>query len=82
MPEIGEWVLYVLGGESNHAGEVRPALVVRVWSQTIVNLIVFGDGENDKLLSPNGWVESPQPRWLTSIELDDDHAEYTWHRAA
>lgn len=48
--EAGVWVNYVLGNEFHYPGEVRPALVVKVWGagpHPTVNLLVFVDGGND-----------------------------------
>jgi hypothetical protein len=46
---VGSDVLYALPKGSKNPGELRPAKVVRVWSQTCVNLMVFTDGSNDGL---------------------------------
>jgi hypothetical protein len=41
-PTVGRIVNYVLNN-----GEIRPAIIVQVWSDTCVNLRVFFDGSND-----------------------------------
>ncbi|MDB5042150.1 MAG: hypothetical protein JWN27_2876 [Candidatus Eremiobacteraeota bacterium] len=41
-PTAGRIVHFVLGD-----GQVRPAMIVRVWSATLVQLQVFLDGTND-----------------------------------
>ncbi|MBS7539758.1 hypothetical protein, partial [Ancylobacter lacus] len=49
----GRIVHYVLPAGSKRAGEVRPAIIVRPWSQIsddlsgLVNLHIFLDGTND-----------------------------------
>lgn len=45
-PKVGEIVLYTMD-EGNHVGEERPAIIVQVWSENVVNLVVFVDGDND-----------------------------------
>jgi len=45
---VGAIVGYVLN-RGPHAGEVRPAIVVKVWSEETVNLQVFPDGSNDAI---------------------------------
>lgn len=66
---IGRTVHYVLDRGPN-TGDHRPAVIVRVWTDTLVNLQVITDDENDKL-NP---VE-----WRTSVSLDDSAKNATWH---
>lgn len=68
-PTVGRIVHYVLP-EGRNAGEHRPAIVTRVWSDVCVQLQVFTDGENDGLAN----VE-----WRTSILNDEAGAPNTWH---
>lgn len=75
VPSIGRVVHYVLEA-GPHQGEHRPALVVRVWSDEMVNLQVFTDGSNDYY--PNQGPE-PLTLWRTSKHLDPDCAPGTWH---
>lgn len=42
-PTIGRIVNYVLANS-----DIRPAIIVRIWSDTCVNLRVFFDGSNDE----------------------------------
>jgi hypothetical protein len=75
----GRIVHYVLP-DGPHAGEHRPAIVVKVWRQGdgtppsngYSNLVVFVDGTNDY---PNysGAV------WATSIEYSAEPKPRTWH---
>lgn len=60
-PTVGRVVHYVLP-EGKNAGQVRPAIVVDVWSATCVNLRVFVDGLNDY---PDGI--KLENEWKTSI---------------
>jgi len=71
---VGRIVLYVLPS-SKGAGEIRPAIVVRVWTERSVNLQVFADGDgsaaNDGL---------PATNWITSATLDQaGKMNGTWH---
>lgn len=67
-------VHYVLP-DGSHAGEHRPAIVVKVWNQNqgYVNLQVFVDGTNDYPTTYNGTV------WATSIPFSEDPQPRTWH---
>ncbi|HAT10310.1 MAG TPA: hypothetical protein DCS97_06900 [Planctomycetes bacterium] len=50
--------------------EVRPAIVVRVWSEEMINVRIFSDDVNDNLRS----------EWGTSLHYSqDDHRVGTWH---
>ena len=66
---IGRTVHYVLDKGPN-AGDHRPAVIVRVWTDTLVNLQVITDDENDKL-NPT--------EWRTSVPLDESKKNGTWH---
>lgn len=68
----GRIVHYVLP-DGPHAGEHRPAIVVKVWSGNYVNLVVFMDGTND------GPEYSGCIRWATSIEHSAEPKPNTWH---
>lgn len=68
---IGSIVNYVLP-DGRSAGEIRPAIVVRKWSDTCVNLQVFTDGDND-YPGTNGTL------WKTSVTYSEDKLPYTWH---
>lgn len=51
---------------------VRPAIVVRVWSETTVNLQVFLDGP--------GWAGGATCLWVTSAYFHaEGDREKTWH---
>lgn len=54
-------------------GEVRPAMVVRIWSldNGCVNLNVFVDFLNDK--------SETSPIWKTSVLYDENKEPNTWH---
>lgn len=76
---VGRIVHYVLP-DGHHAGEHRPAVVVRVWDAPIpegmgtVNLQVITDGSNDGPDYASGMV------WVTSALQDEDtKAPRTWH---
>lgn len=66
----GRIVHYVLE-DGPHAGESRPAIVVKVWDMETgtVNLNVFTDGEND----------GDARTWVTSVLYSGEHEPRTWH---
>jgi hypothetical protein len=75
-PQIGQIVNYVLkGGKSE--GEIRPAIVVRKWSETCVQLQVFTDCSND------GPEYTPNVVWKTSVlySAATKKEPGTWHNA-
>jgi hypothetical protein len=68
-PTIGRIVHYVVDRD---LGEHRPAIVTHVWDDTLCNLQVFTDGQNDQ--SELGMF------WQSSVENDEDYKETgTWH---
>jgi hypothetical protein len=74
-PSLGRIVHYVLP-EGPHAGDHRPAIVVRVWGDTCVNLQVFTDGDNDF----NDSDPTQNVLWVTSATLDPEgKAPRSWH---
>lgn len=77
---VGDQVNYVLDPEFQNPGVFRPAIVVQVWSDTMVNLLVFIDGDND--LRPEYRTDDPAiyTHWRTSVQRDDDNYQQgTWH---
>lgn len=81
----GRIVHYVLP-DGRSAGQVRPAIVVRVWrgadgkaqENGICQLCVFVDGNND-VFSEKA-VQPPQmTQWHSSITYDESGALGTWH---
>lgn len=71
-PSVGRIVHYVLPDGRNR-GTHRPALIVAVWSETIVNLQVFTDGPNDGNDYVTGQV------WRTSVRFAEEGDFGTWH---
>jgi hypothetical protein len=71
-PTVGRIVCYTLEDGPN-AGKVRPAVIVKVWSDTCVNLRVFLDGTND---SPDGW--SLFNEWKTSVLEGQPGENFRW----
>lgn len=67
-PSIGRTVHYVLP-DGPSVGQHRPAVIVRVWSDTCVQLQVFTDGSNDGPDYAAGVV------WRTSVVKDDGAVE-------
>lgn len=73
---VGRTVNYVLKD-----GQIRPLLVVRVWSPVYINGVLTFDGSNDANILP---CEHPNPAaqptmWLTSIHYDAEEKPGTWH---
>lgn len=81
-PVDGEMVYYTLNSKWITHGEVRPAMVVRVWSDVMVNLLVFLDGNNDRFIGADGWETVPgHVLWETSVTISNTGLGGTWHRA-
>lgn len=79
---VGRIVNYVLPKDHPRAGEVRPAIVVRVWNQVgalanagMSNLQVFLDGRND---DPAAAVNGPT-KWVGSVLYSEAPEPGTWH---
>lgn len=76
----GRQVHFVLP-DGPHAGEHRPAVVVKVWrmgdgtlpANGYSNLVVFMDGTND------GAEHGGCIYWATSIEYSEEPKPRTWH---
>lgn len=70
-PEVrlGDRVFLRIGG-TDEDPVLRPALVVRVWTQESVNLQVFLDGHNDDEREIAGELARGVPgiRWCTSMQ--------------
>lgn len=79
-PALGASVYYTLGGEWLAKGEQRPAIVVRVWTPTTINLLLFLDGDNDKRVGPDGWQTVPgHVLWKTSVTFNENEVGGTWN---
>lgn len=68
---VGQIVNYVLP-DGRSAGQIRPAIVVRVWSDICCNLQVFVDGDND-------YPYSQSPIWITSSLYSEEKTPRSWH---
>lgn len=72
--------------------ELRPALIVKVWNDDLVNLVVFLDGTNDgaevdygkgfTLDTPEGVMSGGYLKgcWLTSVTKGDKVGQWSWVR--
>lgn len=76
----GRIVHYVLPERFRNGGQIRAAMVVRVWNQLnhaeapgMANLTVFLDGDNDQD------VAGGDDLWAGSVIHDPDGAPGTWH---
>lgn len=67
LPSVGRIVSYTLPrGKSR--GEVRPAMIVRVFTTTCVNLQIHLDGSNDAGMGfPDALGNDPLVIWETSV---------------
>lgn len=68
-PSIGRIVIYKVSSEDktgvgHNNAEAVPAVIVRVWSDTCVNLHVLTDG--------------PNTLWKTSVSLGDGPSQWSW----
>lgn len=76
-PSIGRIVHYVLASTDSprNAGEHRPAIITRVWSDECVQLQVFTDGPNDEAEGDQGGL-----LWRSSVSMNDvEKPGRTWH---
>ena len=87
MPQVqpGRIVHYVFPEGARNAGEVRAAMLVRVWQPKLdgpypgmSNLVVFLDGPNDRS-NPNGTWAGETVLWVGSAHYDESGAPGTWH---
>jgi hypothetical protein len=77
-PTVSRIVHYVtspLDGTYEHkAGTHRPAIIVHMWTDEMVQLQVFTDGTNDR-------ADGLPVVWVTSVHQDEseDKQMRTWH---
>lgn len=69
----GLLVAYALP-DGPYKGEVRGAIVTRVWNDTCVNLQVFTDGSNDG----DQYSTAKGPTWKTSVVMGGPGTPGTW----
>lgn len=83
LPTVGRIVHYVLP-RGRGKGSIRPAEIVRVWSDTCVNLQVKLDGPNDAGMGqPDALGYDPLVVWASSAsrgspDLEGDEALGKW----
>ncbi len=81
----GSIVQYVLGADgpgSRRLGEVRPAIVVRVWegsTEGLVQLQVFLDGANDDPIDGAGLTWRSSVRYSAERDELGAYSPGTWH---
>lgn len=71
-PSLGRIVLVPMDPADNNGAPVAPAIIVRVWSDDMVNVRILGDNKTEE--------------WRTSVKLvdtipdwaDDGHAPNVW----
>lgn len=73
-PSLGRMVHYVLKDGCPNAGDHRPAIIVRVWPDT-VNLQVFFDGDGTPHLN-DGQLNT---LWKCSVPYSAEPKPGTWH---
>lgn len=76
-PTLGRIVHAVFDHGDSHRGQVtRPAIIVRVWSDEMVNVQAFTDGGYGQSTNDN----RPPVLWLTSLHYDSAGDKVgTWH---
>ena len=81
-PTVGRIVHYALDLGGARPADTRPAIIVRVWSDTCVQLQVFTDGANDHLRADGGPAAADEPAanvvWRSSVAYDPDGKPGTW----
>jgi hypothetical protein len=70
QPTVGRIVYYNLKDKQGNV-QVRPAIVVRVWNDTMLNLQVFTDGSNDTEYGNN-------IVWKTSVMQGEGVGQWDW----
>ncbi len=79
MPDLTEGrIVHVRLPNGRHAGECRPAIVVKAWSPTVANMQVFIDGSNDDGHSLQVMVPGALA-WFTSVAPATETNPYGWH---
>lgn len=73
-PSLGRMVHYVIPDGCANAGDHRPAIIVRVWPDT-VNLQVFFDGDGTPHLN-DGQLNT---LWKLSVPYSAEPKAGTWH---
>lgn len=73
QPTIGRIVSFKISQE-----EIRPAIIVRVWSDTCVQLQIFIDGTNDRNKGFNIEEQLRGIAWRTSVVQGDDPGQWQW----
>lgn len=82
-PTIGRVLHYRVGG-TDAEPELRPATVVRAWSEECLNVVVDFDGGNDRQRDPSEWyranlAEADMSRgWRTSVSFGDGLGMLRW----
>ncbi len=82
QPRVGDWIIYVLGKGSKHAGEARPAVATKEFDAKLVgfSMNVSCAHSDDFPSSPNPtWPVAPH--WASLALYDKDGKPGTWHYA-
>lgn len=81
---VGRIVHYVMPQGHHRAGEIRPAIIVRVWQQLdhpsvpgMANLQIFLDGANDA--AGDCTADWPSTMWKGSVLHSEAPNPGTWH---
>ncbi len=72
QPTPGRIVNFVIP-DGPLAGEIRPAMIVRVWDNELCNLHVFSDGPNDHETT------CIHGNWVGSVNHSEKREPRTWH---
>lgn len=69
-PSLGRIVIVPMNPATNNGADEAPAIITRVWSDTMINVRVFSDtGTGDSVMSK------------TSLNLHDEKPEFPGHDA-
>lgn len=71
LPTVGRIVEFVLTDKYG-VNQIRPAIIVRVWNDDMVQLQVFTDGTNDGPEYATGIY------WATSVHRSENKEPRTW----
>ena len=73
---VGSMVNYVLDSDMKNSGEIRPAVIVKIWGMDngCSQLQVFMDGNGSQFNDGE-----PNVVWKTSIVFDENKEMGTWH---
>ena len=75
-PSLGRIVLIKVE-DKNKKECIIPAVIVKVWSDTSINVVAFNDGQNDLDDGTGAFnkMKAEGVKWFTSLTLDTNESE-------